>query len=207
MEERARQIITQVGKLYHRYGIKSVTMDDVAKHLGISKKTLYEHFTDKEDIVRRVLMLELVSRDEDFKKIESDRLNAIEELFEVYKRIKCVFRDYNPSMEYDIRKYYPDLFLKIRDSRRKRMLEASYNNMTKGKKEGLYRSDLNTRILSRLHTLRIENLFENDMFTLEEIVSFKVFHELFVYHLNGILSDKGREFFQRNFEKFKDPGR
>jgi TetR/AcrR family transcriptional regulator, cholesterol catabolism regulator len=207
MEEKALQIITQVGRLYHRYGIKSVTMDDIAKQLGISKKTLYEHFTDKEDIVRRVLMMELLKGDEEFRKIESDKLNAIEELFEVYKRIKCVFRDYNASMEYDIRKYYPDLFMKIRDSRRKRMLEASYNNMTKGKKEGLYRSDLNARILSRLHTLRIENLFENDLFSIEELVSFKVFHELFVYHLNGIMSDRGREFFKANFEKFRDPGR
>ncbi|HET8687479.1 MAG TPA: helix-turn-helix domain-containing protein, partial [Methanosarcina sp.] len=114
MDERAQSILSQVGKLYHRYGIKSVTMDDVSKHLGISKKTLYEHFADKEDLVTRFLMQEEQQMEEEFGKIDRDPLNAIEELFEIYRRLKVMFRDYNPSMEYDIRKYYPDLGMRLR---------------------------------------------------------------------------------------------
>ncbi len=204
MKDKVQGILNQVGKLYHRYGIKSVTMDDVASHLCISKKTLYEYFEDKKDLVNQVLNSEHVSHCKAFNEILQRKLNAIEELFELYNSIKRMIRDYNPSMDYDIRKYYPDLFLKIRESRRKSMFDSTLENMVKGKKQGLYRKDLNAGIISRLHLLRIENLVDNDLFSADELNSFEVFHELFVYHLHGIMSNKGRDFFEKNFGKFSE---
>jgi TetR/AcrR family transcriptional regulator, cholesterol catabolism regulator len=203
MNPKAHSILEQVGKLYHRYGIKSVTMDDVAKQLGISKKTIYEFFSDKEDLVKQVLLFEHDHRCGFLQAIEGRKLNAIEELFDVYKMINNMLREFNPSMEYDIRKYYPSLFLKIREVRRKRMFESVYNNLNKGKKEGFYRKDLNSRIIAKLHVFRTENALDNDMFTQEELTSFKMFHEIFVYHLYGIISHEGRIFFESNFDKFK----
>jgi AcrR family transcriptional regulator len=203
MNPKVNSILELVHKLYQRYGIKSVTMDDVAKHLGISKKTLYEHFRDKEDLVRNVLLQENNHQVRFFKAIEEKKLNAIEELFEVYKMLNLIFKEYNPSMEYDLRKYYPDLFITITQIRRKRMYESVYNNLNKGKKEGLYRKELNAKIISKLHVIRTENFFDNDIFTQEELISFKMFHEVFIYHLQGILSHEGRSFFENNFDKFK----
>jgi TetR/AcrR family transcriptional regulator, cholesterol catabolism regulator len=203
MEEKVRHIIEQVRKLYQRYGIKSVTMDDVARHLNISKKTLYEFFTDKEDLVKQVMFLNHESQEKYFSEIEKRELNAVEEVMHVYKLIHGIYSNYNPSMEYDIRKYYPALYVKIREMRRKRMLESAYRNLNKGKKEGLYRKDLNSRIIAKLHVIRIENMFDSDLITLEEITSFKVYHELFVYHIYGILSAEGRKFFEENFRKFR----
>jgi AcrR family transcriptional regulator len=204
MEQRPESILIKVSKMYRRYGIKSVTMDDVAKHLGISKKTLYGHYRDKEDLVKKVLMKEHERQFEYFNDIESRGLNAIEEFFEAYKLLKDMFREYHPSMEYDLRKYYPDLYFKVREIRRKRIYESSYRNMNKGKKEGLYRADLNSRIIAKLHVLRIETLFDTDLFTLEEVTTFKVFHEIFMYHLNGIMSAEGRKFIAANLKKFRD---
>ena len=203
MKPKALVILAQVRHLYQRYGIKSVTMDDVATHLNISKKTIYEHFTDKEDLVRQVLMFDHENACKRLDAIEEHKYNAIEELFEVYKMINTMFIEYNPSMEYDVRKYYPDLFMKIKENRRKQMYESSYNNMNKGKGEGLYRKELNSKIIAKLHVFSTENLIDNDMFTIEEITSFKMFHEIFVYHLQGILSHEGRAFFESNFDKFK----
>ena len=203
MKPKALDILTQVRRLYQRYGIKSVTMDDIATQLNISKKTIYEYFTDKEDLVKHVLMFEHENGASKLDAIEKHNYNAIEELFEVYKMINAMFKEYNSSMEYDVRKYYPDLFMKIKDIRRKRMYESSYNNMNKGKGEGLYRKELNSKIIAKLHVFRTENLLDNDMFTMEELTSFKMFHEVFVYHLHGILSHEGRTFFENNFDKFK----
>ena len=179
-------------------------MDDVAKHLNMSKKTIYEHFRDKEELVKHVLIKEHENRCHKLKTIEEHEYNAIEELFEVYKMINTNLKEYNPSMEYDVRKYYPDLFLKIKEIRRNRMFDSSFTNMNKGKKEGLYRKDLNSKIIAKLHVFRTETLFDNDMFTMEEMTSIKMFHEIFVYHLQGILSHEGRTFFENNFDKFKD---
>jgi AcrR family transcriptional regulator len=203
MEEKASWVLEQARKLYQRYGIKSVTMDDVAKHLCISKKTLYEYFSDKEDLVRQVILKDHDRQCRFIDDIEEKNLNAIEELFEVYKMINTMYKEYNPSMEFDIRKYYPDLYVRIKDVRRKRMYEAAHRNMVKGKKEGLFRRDLNAGIIARLHVSRTENLFENDLFTPEELTSFRMFHEVFVYHLQGMLSPAGRTFFEANFKKFK----
>jgi AcrR family transcriptional regulator len=201
MEEKVNQILEKVRKLYHRYGIKSVTMDDVASHLGISKKTLYEYFKDKEDLVKQVLLQEQEQINEIFKEIIQKKLNAVEELFEVYKMINGMFQEYNPSMEYDIRKYYPDIFNWVKEIRRKRMYTTAFNNMLKGKREGLYRKDLNASVIARLHVSRTEALITNDIFSMEELTSFKVFQEIFIYNLQGILSHEGRAFFEDNFEK------
>ncbi|MCX6285013.1 MAG: TetR/AcrR family transcriptional regulator [Bacteroidetes bacterium] len=203
MSDKVQSILCQVSKLYHRYGIKSVTMDDVARHLCISKKTLYEYFEDKKDLVNQVLLTEHSDNCKLFDEILNLKFNAIAELFEIYKSIKRMIQDYNPSMDYDIRKYYPDLFMRIREVRRKSMFENTLRNMVKGKKEGLYRKDLNAEVIARLHLFRIESLFDNDLFSADELNSFEIFHELFIYHLHGIMSNKGREFFLKNFEKFR----
>ena len=204
MDEKTLHILEQVRKLYHRYGIKSVTMDDVAKHLCISKKTLYEYFTDKEDLVRNVVLMDHNNRERFFQEIKNKNLNAIEELFEVYRMINSMFRDYNSSMEYDIHKYYPDLYSKVKLLRRKKMFETMHGNMNKGKKEGLYRKELNTSIIARLHVFKFENMFDNEIFTMEELSSVKVFNEVFVYHIQGIMSATGRSFFEDNLSSLKE---
>ena len=90
MDDRTLHILEKVRRLYYRYGIKSVTMDDVAKHLCISKKTLYEHFTDKEDLVRNIVLMDHSDHKKFFQEIKRRNLNAIEELFEVYRMINSI---------------------------------------------------------------------------------------------------------------------
>ncbi|MCX6242576.1 MAG: TetR/AcrR family transcriptional regulator [Bacteroidetes bacterium] len=204
MNDKVQGILIHVSRLYHRYGIKSVTMDDVARHLCISKKTLYEHFEDKKDLVKQVLGTEHNAHCLKLDEIMQRHLNAIEELFEIYKSLKNMIQDYNPSMDYDIRKYYPDLYLKVSEVKRETMFRNTLNNMIKGKKEGLYRKDLNSEVICRMHLFRIENMIDNEVFSAEELNSFTIFHELFVYHLYGIMSNKGRAFFEKNFDKFRE---
>jgi AcrR family transcriptional regulator len=203
MDKKIQYILERVTDLYQRYGIKSVTMDDVAHHLGISKKTLYEHFRNKEDLVEKITSLEHARQKKHLSGILRKKLNAIEELLEVYKIINSMVRKYNPSMEYDIRKYYPALFNRIREIRQKEMYASAVQNLVKGMKEGLYRKELNADVIARLHVSRFEYISENNLFSMEEITSKKVFHELFVYNIYGILNRKGREFFEKNFEKYR----
>jgi AcrR family transcriptional regulator len=203
MDDRTLHILEKVRRLYYRYGIKSVTMDDVAKHLCISKKTLYEHFTDKEDLVRNIVLMDHSDHKKFFQEIKRRNLNAIEELFEVYRMINSILRDYNSSMEYDIHKYYPELYSKVKDIRRKNMYDTMCYNMNKGKKEGLYRKELNSKIIARIHVFKVENMFDNEIFTMEELASVKVFNEVFVYHMQGIMNAKGRSFFENIFPRLK----
>ena len=125
MNKELENILVKVGELYHKYGIKSVTMDDVARELGISKKTLYLHVENKNDLVSKVMDYFLDYKDTEFLKILSKKQNAIEELLEVGIYIIKAFRDFNPSTEYDLKKYYPVVYSKLQNIRKERMYKST----------------------------------------------------------------------------------
>jgi TetR/AcrR family transcriptional regulator, cholesterol catabolism regulator len=174
-----------------KYGIKSVTMDDVSRELGISKKTLYQYVSDKNELVKKVLELEISDRAKDFSKMECPELNAIEEIFEVHKMVRDMLKNYNPSTEYDLRKYYPELFAQLVKVRRERIYNNTLANLAKGKAEGLYRKELNEELIAKLQLSRVEAAFDDKIFTQEELLSPKLFLEMFIYHIRGIANEKG----------------
>jgi len=193
MDEKANNIVERVADLYLQYGIKGVTMDDVARHITISKKTLYQFFKDKKELVWAVLEHNDCEKKMDLSIFEQSSLNAIDDLFNFYNVQVEMIKNHKPAFVYDLKKYYPDIFLHFQKIKHKRILESIINNLSKGKKEGLYRSDLNEDILSRLSLMRIEGIMNSDFFSAEEIVSPDFFTEIFKYNLFGIVSDKGRK--------------
>ncbi|MGM0498187.1 MAG: TetR/AcrR family transcriptional regulator [Bacteroidota bacterium] len=201
MNEEFENIISRVTELYYQYGIKSVTMDDVARELGMSKKTLYKYISNKDELVEYCINSLVQKRNCAFKRIEEENVNAIEELFLVNEHVIKMLKNYNPSTEYDLKKYYPHLYEKLRKYRRENMYEAVKNNIIKGKQEGLYRKNLNEDIISRVHVSRIENSYANEMFGIDELTSWKFVREMFTYHLHGIANEAGIKIF---YEKLKD---
>jgi AcrR family transcriptional regulator len=201
MDDKALAIVKKVRALYTEYGIKSVTMDDVAHELSISKKTLYQHFADKKELVLAVLKEDYRKRQIDFSLILNNKVNAIEELFLYYKLQIRIIRDHKPSFVYDLKKYYPDIFNHFQVIKRGRILDSVLENLIKGKKEGLYRPDLNEDVISRLNLMRIEGIIHSGIFTVEEMVSPDIFFEIYKYHMYGIVNEKGRKILEYNLNK------
>jgi AcrR family transcriptional regulator len=191
MIEDFRNILLKVRELYMKYGIKSITMDDVARELGISKKTLYQFVSDKDDLVGKFIDNEIEQRQEEIFKCFKIGFNAIEELFRISAFMNKMIREQNPATEYDLRKYYPHHYQKIVKSRRERMYNYILLNLKKGKEEGLYREDINEEIISKLYLTRSENNNLRELFTIEEFTSNTVFVELLTYHVRGIATEKG----------------
>ena len=100
-------------------------------------------------------------------------------------------RDQNPATEHDLRKYYPHHYQKTLKTRREGMYNYIILNLKKGKKEGLYRPDMNEEIIAKLYLSRSENIHFNELFTVEEFTSIKLFIELLTYHIRGIATEKG----------------
>lgn len=194
-------ILSKVSALYRKYGIKSVTMDDVAHELGISKKTLYQFVCDKTELVQKVVEHVRLCNFSAMKEREGTELNAIEELIEVSQHVNTVMKDHSPAYEYDLKKYYPDIYRNLMSARRKLMYESMISNIMKGKKEGIYRKELDEKIISKLHLLRIENLQSNEIFGEDEMHSPKFFREIFVYHIHGLATDKGLKILRDNVDK------
>jgi len=196
-------VIEKARELYYKYGIKSITMDDVAREMGISKKTLYQEVKNKTELVEKVIDFEIEKRTGEFKELDKSKLNAIEELFEVNRQINNVLEKHNPSMHYDLRKYYPDIFKRLHDSKQKRMLESLIKNLEKGKKEGLYRKEIDSEIIARLQVARAENVTESSCVPIKDYISRKFFSEIFIYHIRGIANSKGIKFLEENINQLK----
>ena len=204
MNTEFEKILEKVSTLYRKYGIKSVTMDDVAHELGISKKTIYQYVKDKTELVEKVVEHTRHCNFSDMKEMKSSTGNAIEQLIEVIQRVNTLMKDHSLSYEYDLRKYYPDIFRNLMSVRRKLMYESMLANIRKGKKEGIYRNDLDEEIISKLHLLRMENLQSSELFGEDEMHSSKFFRELFVYHIHGLATPEGLEVLSDNMDRLME---
>lgn len=191
MIDNLKGILLKVRELYMTYGIKSITMDDVARELCVSKKTLYQYVKDKDDLVGKFIDNEIDIRQEEICNCFRTGLNAIEELFEISIFMNKIMRNQNPATEYDLKKYYPEHYQKIVKTRREGIYSYILINLKNGKKEGLYRDELNNEIIAKLYLSRSESIHTSDMFTIEEFTSRELFMELIKYHVRGIATQKG----------------
>jgi AcrR family transcriptional regulator len=191
VNEELKYILQKVRELYLKYGIKSITMDDIARELGISKKTLYQYVIDKDDLVGKFIDNEIALRQEEICKCFKIGFNAIEELFEISIFMNKLMRDQNPATDHDLKKYYPQHFQKTVKARREGIYNYILLNLKKGINEGLYRKELDREVIAKLYLWRAENIDLNDMFTVEEFTSIKLFVELLTYHVRGIATEKG----------------
>ena len=201
MNEELKNILVKVGCLYKKYGIKSITMDDVSRELGISKKTLYQYVQDKNELVAQVIDLGMEKQIVVFNELFCKGLNAIDELFEVNKMVAQMIKQHNASEDYDLKKYYPDQYQKMHKIRREEMYSHILANLKKGKEEGLYRVEMKEDIIAKVQLMRIENTFDNQIFTDEELLSPQAFLETFIYHIRGIASEKGIKILEQKLKE------
>jgi AcrR family transcriptional regulator len=207
MNEELKKILLKVRGLYIRYGIKSVTMDDVARELGISKKTLYQHVADKNDLVAKVFEMQMNENTQSFEYLFNDGSNAIDQLLVAFEWIAGGTREYSLVSDYTLKKYYPDLHSRITRSRQEHFIKFIKRNLIQGQEEGLFRNDLDVNIISKIHAPRIQNAFDPDPSLNNERLSPEALYEFFKYHIRGIASAEGiavfdgkhpKEQFQRN---------
>jgi len=186
-----------------KYGIKGITMDDVANELGISKKTLYQYVTDKDDLVGKFIDFEIEIRQEEICRCFKTGFNSIEELFEISIFMNKIIRSQNPATEHDLKKYYPHHYEKIVKARREGVYNYILMNLKKGKEEGLYRKEIDNEIIAKLYLSRSESIHTNDLFTVEEFTSFRLFVELLTYHIRGIATEKGINVLEKKIKEIE----
>jgi AcrR family transcriptional regulator len=201
MTDRKQEIVEKVKQLYNKYGIRSVTMDDVVREIGISKKTLYQFFADKSELVTAVMDHRFEDRKIEIDKALEGKENAIEEMLTYYALQLRMIREHKPTLLYDLRKYYPDIYEKVTIRKRKYIYDSVLENLKRGKAEGLYRAELDEEIIARLNLMRIEAITTTGIFTSEEIMTPEFFREVFTYHIFGIVNNEGRNYLEKNIDK------
>lgn len=177
--------------MFTRIGIRSITMDDIARELGVSKKTLYHDFEDKNDLIRRVIDFDIMQSRKFLEEVHRTDLDAIEEIFLVNSRIHQNRSRYNPTFYYDLKRYYPETYLKWLSEKRQNMFGLIVANLSKGKREGLYRKEIKEHIIGKLYMARMEMLDSNDFIDGQQILSAEFLQEIFSYHLHAICNERG----------------
>ncbi len=194
MESKELEIIQKATEVFMQYGIKSVNMDDIARHLGISKKTLYKYVSDKKELVRKGMDMHCGAEDEFIAEIEKQGLNAIDENFEIMKFLSSMLKTLHPSIMFDMEKYHPEIWKEMKESRKEMTYGVVKRNLEKGKREGLYREDLDPTLIATLYINNIDAIFnfknnpEMDLSILDQYL------EVFRYHIRGIASSEGVEY-------------
>ena len=201
MKTELQSIIEKAHLLYMKYGIKSVSMDDVARELSMSKKTLYLHIKDKRDLVEKVLQHETKTRSATFEKAFYKSENAIDVLIKVNVFMGNMLKEKSLSFEFDLQKYYPDLFSQLSELKQKKMYENIFENMESGKKEGIYRKELKSNIIAGLYVTRISSSHFFDFLFNEKTKHSEIHNEIIIYHIRGIANSKGLEILE---EKIKN---
>lgn len=202
-KEKLDFILEQSRELFTKYGIRSISMDDIARELGVSKKTLYLHVKNKADLLDKL-----------FKKVQTDfviavnhvcsqGMNAIDELLEVSKLVNREFMKYNPSTVFDLQKYYPEVFNNHIIEEKEYTYSMILQNLEKGISEGIYRDDQDIQLVANLYIQKVESIHDEKFLSQANITMEQIFEVMFENHIRGISNRKGIEYFEQRKQQLK----
>lgn len=180
-------------ELFFQYGLRSVSMDDIASALGMSKKTIYQYFADKDELVDAVVSHVLTHNQACCESDKQAADNAVHEIFLAIDMMAEMFRTMNNSLLFDMQKYHPSAFAKFLKHKNEFMFRVISENMQRGIREELYRPEINVGLLSR-YRLECMMIAFNPMFS--ESVGMSVLEiqrELTLHFLHGVVSGKGHK--------------
>lgn len=178
------RIIVGGEELFLKAGIKSVTMDDIAKHLGMSKKTIYQFFRDKNELVIALVQKKLKEDEDQMEEIISKSGNVIEGMINMMKCSEDIFSRINPIVIHDLQKYHPDAWKQFQNFKSGVIVQTLEELLKKGIEQGYIRADIDVKIIARMRMIQVEMGFNTDIFPHSEFNVWKVqqqFHEHFNY--------------------------
>ncbi|MEO8413786.1 MAG: TetR/AcrR family transcriptional regulator [Ginsengibacter sp.] len=188
VKERIKQ---KADELYRRYGIKSVTMDEIANQLGVSKKTIYHSFSDKNELVDEVIVDMLRFNKDCCQSYKTNSHNAVDEIFQALDMLQVIFDNMNPSILFDIERNYPATYKKFKEYKYKYLFELVKDNIERGIREELYRPEINIDIVAKVRLETMMLPFDEQLFPKNKFSMVMLHQQLIEYFLFGIASMKG----------------
>lgn len=189
------RVINGSDNLFSRYGIKSITMDDIAVSLGISKKTIYQHFKDKNELVLNVIQVHMKKEKEDLDQISKDSSNAIEEIYLVSQYLKAMLLKTNPTILFDLKKYHLKAYDYFQSHKHECIENSIVRNIKLGIKEGNYRTGFDPKIMARSRMVSLESTFNLVDYPSDEFDFVDVQLQLFRHFVMGLVTPEGEELF------------
>ncbi len=180
-------------ELFYKFGIKRVTMDDIAKELGMSKKTIYHHFKEKDDLVNTLCDTEMIKHEQIFDELFNESKNPIHEMMLISANMRKMMQHINPIFFLDLQKFHPQALNRFQEFKQNCAFKHIERNITKGIEAGFYRKDIDVEFTAKYRLSQLDMLLFGNYYSFEKI-SFTKSHELlldmFVY---GICTANGHQ--------------
>jgi AcrR family transcriptional regulator len=186
-------ILNKATELFLEQGFKSVTMDDLAMEMGISKKTIYSHYQNKTALVEESTAHLLSSISCGIDTIRGLKKNPIEELYEIKKFVMLHLKGEKSSPQYQLQKYYPEIHRVMRHRQYEMMEDCVLENIKRGIDQGIYRENLNIDFVARIYFSGVTSIKDLKLFPVSKFPIGKLMDEYLEYHLRGIVTPDGRK--------------
>ncbi|MFY9151750.1 MAG: TetR/AcrR family transcriptional regulator [Prolixibacteraceae bacterium] len=196
-DPKLKAILEKTVELFYEFGIRNLNMDDISRHLGISKKTLYQHVKSKEDLIEKLFYFDQMKWDNEFSKLKLDELNAIEILIQVSLMVFNELGKFDPKLKFELKKYYEPIYNEFLDKKHIHIFNQISKNIEKGKAEGLYRNDVNTELVAGIYVRNLVDMHNKDYCFVENITFDQVFEAMFENHIRAISTPEGISYFEK----------
>jgi len=195
------RILEKAGELFMRYGIRSITMDEIAAQLGISKKTIYQFFTDKDAMVEAVVNEETTKNEEECLHFSSTAENAVHEIFLAMDNLEEMLKGMNPQLIHDLEKHHPAAYKRLKQYKYQFLYSIIKKNLERGLKEEVYRSDLNVELTTRHRIETAFMPFNQDAFPQNKYPMNQTCQELAVLFLHSVCNLKGKKLIEKYLQE------
>jgi AcrR family transcriptional regulator len=192
-EEYDARIIAGAAELFRTCGIKAVTMDEIANHLGISKRTIYERFGDKDELLFAVMDAMIIKQREKIADILNSSPDVIAAIFTLLNIGKDHAASMNPLIGSDLRKYHNNVLLRIKEKCENPDYEGSLKVLEKGKEQGIFRQDIDNEIVSRFFSGLSSMITDSKVFPSDEFLHRDLIKNVIINYLRGISTSKGNK--------------
>jgi AcrR family transcriptional regulator len=180
-----------------KHGIRSVSMDDLARHLGMSKKTIYQYFENKDNLVSAMILEHCEQEKKEVESILLNSDNALDQMQMIARMALRTLDEVSSGTMFDLQKYYRTQWIAITDLHKTLIHSVIKQNIEQGINEGIYRVDIDADIIARLYGEMAFSVINIEVFPLKEYSMQEVYKQAFHYHINAILSSKGKKMIQK----------
>lgn len=186
--------------MFMKYGIKSVSMDDLARELSVSKKTIYTHFSDKNVLVEYVLRGQMDRIQQSCDTLVGQCENAIQEMYEFINLVAQNMNAIHPSVIFDLQKYHPSAWKIIEEHEDNFVLPRIKGNILRGRKEGLYREDFDAEVVAQIYVNVNDSIFNRTIKGSTESSLLQIFNESLRFILFGMATFEGKKYIRKHIQ-------
>lgn len=195
------KIISKSEDLFLTLGFKNVTMDDIASEIGISKKTIYTHFSNKTELVSAVTFSVLDKIYQEIERINKVAVNPIEELYDIKMFLMHYLRNERGSAHFQLKKYYPRIFEQLEIKKFNKMHSSVERSLKRGIELQLFRADIDVAFISRVYFVGMSGIRDTTVFSEDHFDKNYLLESYLEYHLRAIVTNKGLEILNKHIEK------